>query len=156
MVYNTLPNLKFLLPLNLTFLNIYPNTLHDRDSYLLSQKYLKTLCINNLTIQDFSYIASLTSLNRLDSGPYTASDIEPLFPLVNLTNLDLSYNETLKRVEGIEVFSNLTNFSVSNTTISDLSPLKALSNLSYLSIKNSNVEDVSYLMNKFLNININQ
>ena len=143
---------------------------HNLRELILSGEYIEVepWFVNSNTISDFSPIAGLTRLTRLNlsrcglsdvsflSGwtqldslslnDNTISDISPLANLTQLTSLELRSN-TISDVSALAALTQLNVLRLSDNIISDISPLAELTQLTSLSLWDNTISDVLPLAN---------
>jgi len=148
-------NLKDLSPLaDLTFLeylNLYWNKGIVDFTPLASLINLRKLDLGELPINDVSFLENLTNLEELDISHINRSekkisDLEPLANLKKLQVLNASENE----IENIKPLAGLTELVTLNLDENQIKSIKAMRNLNKLekfSLSKNNISDVSPLSN---------
>ena len=105
--------------------------------------------VNSNKISNFSPIARLTNLRRLNLSHCSVSDISFLAKLPQLIYLDLSNNpiSNVSALTGLTQLRSLRldNTSVSDISASDISPLAELTRLTSLDLSENNISDISAL-----------
>ena len=105
---------------------------------------LTRLNLSHCGISDASFVSGLTQLTRLDLGNNSISDISALANLRQLNQLYLWYN-TISDVSALAELKKLTWLMLHDNSISDISPLTALKQLPGLGLGGNNISDVSSL-----------
>ncbi len=103
-----------------------------------------------ITIKGKQYSTALTELH-LDpvlalTDVVTDEDIKPLSKMINLTGLDLGYNNNISDISTLRGLTNLTSLNLEYNDISDISPLSELTNLNALTLEHNNISDISPLI----------
>ena len=141
---------------NLTYLNlsgeyiagegtVNSNTISDF-SPIAGLTRLTRLNLSRCGLSDASFVSGLTQLTLLDLGHNTISDISPLVNLIQLNRLYL-WNNTISDVSPLANLIQLNRLYLWNNTISDVSPLANLIQLNQLYLSNNTISDVSPLAN---------
>ena len=97
-------------------------------------------------ISDASFVSGLTQLTELHLGRNTISDISPLANLIQLNQLSL-WNNTISDVSALANLKKLTYLFLNSNSISDISPLAKLTQLTDLLLGSNSISDVSALAN---------
>ena len=105
---------------------------------------LTRLNLSHCGISDASFVSGLTQLTRLDLGNNSISDISALANLRQLNQLYLWYN-TISDVSPLAELKKLTWLNLNANSISDISPLTALKQLPGLGLGSNNISDISSL-----------
>lgn len=166
-LWNELPNhWKKVILLNLYYPDIYENYLDERLYYkrlykgisaefkepndLDSLKNIEKFFVMDFDDEDFSiiptFLARLNWLKRVKLTKINISDITPLGSLIDLMELDLSWNY-ISDVTPLQNLTNLTKLCLNGNEISDIAPLQNLTNLTELQLEESKISDVTSLRN---------
>ena len=105
---------------------------------------LERLDLSGTAGLDISPLASLTQLERLDLTHTGVSDISPLTTLTQLTSLSLS-GTGVSDISSLTALTQLERLDLSGTGVSDISPLTTLTQLTSLSLSGTGVSDISSL-----------
>ena len=102
--------------------------------------------INSNEISNLSPLSGLTSLERLDLGDNSISDVSALRPrcLTSLEVLDLSSN-SISDVSALSGLTSLETLWLGSNSISDITPLSGLTSLKTLWFSFNSISDVSAL-----------
>ena len=118
---------------------------HNLTSLNLNGEYIEGEgTVNSNTISDFSPIAGLTRLTRLNLSLCGLSDASFVSGLTQLTELHLGRN-TISDISPLANLIQLNQLSLWNNTISDVSPLANLKKLTYLFLNSNSISDISPL-----------
>ena len=118
---------------------------HNLKELYLGGEYIEGKgTVNSNTISDFSPIAGLTQLTRLDLSFAVVSDASFLSGLTQLKTLHL-HNNPVSDISALVGLTQLTSLELSSTAVSDLSPLAGLTQLRGLYLYNTSISDVSAL-----------
>ena len=107
---------------------------------------LTRLNLSRCGLSDASFVSGLTQLTLLDLGYNTLSDISPLAKLIQLNQLHLR-NNTISDVSPLANLKKLTYLFLGSNSISDISPLAKLTQLTDLSLGSNSISDISPLAN---------
>ena len=102
--------------------------------------------VNSNTISDFSPIARLTRLTRLNLSFCGISDVSFLSDWTQLDSLSLN-NNSISDISALATLTQLTSLELRFNTISDVSALAALKQLNVLWLGNNSISNVSPLAN---------
>ncbi len=105
---------------------------------------LTRLNLSHCGISDASFVSGLTQLTELWLGHNTISDISPLANLKQLNQLYL-WNNTISDVSALAELKKLTWLMLNGNNISDISPLAELKQLPGLGLGSNNISDISPL-----------
>ena len=103
-------------------------------------------------------ISDLKQVTEFGSGGHLyVSDLTGLEHLVNITDYDVSQN-TVTDISPLAGLTNLTRLNISQNDIADISPLASLTNLTFLWFQDNLVSDISALasLTKLTDLNIRQ
>ena len=100
--------------------------------------------VDSNAISDWSPLAGLTQLERLDLSGTAVLDISALAFLTQLKSLDLTHTG-VSDISPLTTLTQLKVLSLSGTAVSDISPLTALTQLTSLSLSGTGVSDISPL-----------
>ncbi|MCY3721022.1 MAG: leucine-rich repeat domain-containing protein [Candidatus Poribacteria bacterium] len=100
--------------------------------------------VNSNAISDFSPIAGLTQLTRLELSHSGISDVSFLSNFTKLTELRLGAN-TISDISPLAKLTQLNQLYLWNNTISDVAPLSELKKLTWLMLDDNIISDVSPL-----------
>ena len=139
-------------------------------SSIRNLKYLKILNLTSCGISDISPLAELTDLAHLNLSRNQVEDYSPLLALDKLNNLRLDFMDTpvdtdvlsqmtdikylsldragLEDLEFLRNYAGLTNLSVNENNISDISPLEDKNKMEVFDFDYNNVSDIAPLKNK--------
>jgi hypothetical protein len=92
------------------------------------------------------YQSDLEGLISLNASDKVISDLTGLEYCINLTMLDLSYNDDISDISALSSLTNLTWLDLSCNRISNISPLSSLTNLTWLGLYNNWISDISPLV----------
>ena len=106
---------------------------------------LERLDLSGTAVLDISPLASLTQLKSLDLTNTGVSDISPLASLTQLRELNLS-GTGVSDISSLTTLTQLRELNLTNTGVSDISSLTALAQLTLLFITDTDVADVSPLL----------
>ena len=125
--------------------NVNSNTISDF-SPIAGLTRLTRLNLSHCGLSDTSFASGLTQLTYLFLDNNSISDISPLAKLIQLNRLFLS-NNTISDVSPIAELTQLTYLFLGGNSISDISPLANLTQLTDLLLNNNTISDVSPLAN---------
>ncbi len=103
-------------------------------------------CVNTM-VKSLAPLVYLKKLRRLDAHFCTINKLGTIGELKSLTYLDLSENQSLFSLEGIQKLTQLAEFNCSQTNISDLKPLENMKALEVLNIADTRVTTLRPLQN---------
>ena len=109
-------------------------------------KLLESLTIDNINANDFSFLKQLSSLNELTISNTRISQemLAQIAELPALTKLTLS-NCSITGVSPLSTATGLVHLDLNNNTIRNIETLGNLANLSYLNLQHNAVTDISAL-----------
>ena len=107
---------------------------------------LRRLNLSHCSVSDVSFLAKLTQLQKLRLYNNPISDISPIAGLTQLTFLDLS-STSVSDVSALSGLTQLTGLNIFITSISDVSPLATLTQLTHLHLGINAITDISPLAN---------
>jgi Leucine-rich repeat (LRR) protein len=148
---------------------IFLEEIRCNDSKIISLEGIESLqnlkvldCSNNDNINSLAPLSEIVSLEELNCGNTMVKNLTPLKKLVNLRVLDVHYstvnklvvisdlkslqvldvsqNQPLFYLDGVEGLVNLAELNCSETRVSDLSPVQNLKYLEILNLSNTSVE----------------
>ncbi|MBO4772162.1 MAG: leucine-rich repeat domain-containing protein [Bacteroidales bacterium] len=108
---------------------------------------LESVNCGNTMVKSLAPLTYLKKLRRLDAHFCTINKLGTIGELKSLTYLDLSENQSLFSLEGIQKLTQLAEFNCSNTNISDLKPLENMKTLEMLNIADTRVTTLRPLQN---------
>ncbi len=108
---------------------------------------LKVLTLGDCGLEELSFLTSLDQLQVLQLMWNKLTDLRPLGELEHLELLDLSHNEGLSDLTGLEGLDRLKTLNVSDTRVEDLTPLQSCPSLERLDLSFLDVTDFSPLQN---------
>jgi Leucine-rich repeat (LRR) protein len=100
---------------------------------------LESVNCGNTMVKSLAPLTYLKKLRRLDAHYCTVNSLGQVGDLKSLTYLNLSDNEGLFSLEGVQKLTQLAEFDCSNTNISDLKPLENMKALEVLNISKTRV-----------------
>ncbi len=92
------------------------------------------MTVSNQELKRIYYFPGFQKLQSLDLSSNDLADVDEIGKYSNLTTLDLSRNENLTSISGIEKIQTLENLYLYGTKITDYSPLLELKNLKIIGI----------------------
>jgi len=108
---------------------------------------LEKINCGNTMIKDLKPLSNLTKLRILDAHFSTVSELIFISSLTNLEKLDVSKNQSLFSLQGIEKLSKLTDLNCAETKVIDLIPLATCGNMEILDISGTPVNTLRSLQN---------
>ena len=123
--------------------DVNSNTISDF-SPIAGLTRLTRLNLSRCGLSDVSFLSGWTQLDSLSLNDNTISNISPLANLTQLTSLELRSN-TISDVSALAALTQLNVLRLSGNIISDISPLAELTQLTYLSLGDNTISDVSAL-----------
>ncbi|CAL6002332.1 leucine-rich_repeat domain-containing protein [Hexamita inflata] len=144
---------------NLEVLNLYRNSLENDQLYNLAKfKKLHTLNISENKV-DLTHIHNITSLTKLTMGICGLKNIELISSLVNLKDLDISYNNFITDIVPLHKLNSLTTLSLRQCDLMKIDQIAQLTTLEVLDISDNQlytIDSIRFLVNlKELNISSN-
>ncbi len=107
--------------------------------YITGLVNLESVNCGNTMVKSLAPLLYLKKLRKLDAHYCTVNNLGQIGDLKSLTYLDLSENQSLFSLEGMQKLTQLVEFNCSNTNVSDLKPLEAIKNLEVLNVSNTRV-----------------
>ncbi len=101
---------------------------------------LSELNCGNTMVKSLMPLRNLTSLQKLDIHFCTVNSLTMIGDLKNLRELNVSQNQSLFSIAGIERLPQLVSFDCSETNVNDLAPLQNNKTLEYLNIADTKVQ----------------
>lgn len=106
---------------------------------LSSLPNLETLNCGNTMVKNLSPLRGLYNLKHLDVHFCTVNSLSGISELKNILDVDVSENQSLFTIDGIEKLPGLVSFNCSNTRISNVNSLQYSKTLEILDISNTDV-----------------
>lgn len=100
---------------------------------------LEELSCGNTMVKDLSPLKGLVNLKKLDVHFATVNKLLVIGELINLEILDVSENQSLFDIDGIEGLVNLREFNISDTHVDNIKPIKMLKKLEIINISKTPV-----------------
>ena len=107
--------------------------------YIAGLVNLESVNCGNTMVKSLAPLTYLKKLRRLDAHYCTINKLGTIGELKSLTHLDLSENQSLFSLEGMQKLTQLAEFNCSETNISDLTPLSNIKTLESLNISKTRV-----------------
>lgn len=101
---------------------------------------LQKLNCGNTMVKSLAPLSSLKNLKELDVHFCTVNNLSQLNTLTKLVTLNVSQNQSLYSISGIEKLANLVSFDCSETCVEDLTPLQNLRMLQTINVSNTKVK----------------
>ena len=90
---------------------------------------LKEINCGNTMVKNLAPLRNLINLKKLDVHFCTVNNLNMISELKSLTSLNVSQNQSLFGISGVDRLTSLTDFDCSETSVRDLEPLKNAKNL---------------------------
>ena len=100
---------------------------------------LVSINCGNTMVKSLAPLRGLTNLKKLDVHFCTVNNLIQIKDLKKLTDLNVSQNQSLYTIEGVDKLLNLINFDCSETNVDDLTPLQSLKYLESLHVSDTKV-----------------
>lgn len=110
------------------------------------QNLIEVNCGNTM-VKSLAPLYGHNNLQKLDVHFCTVNNLAPMGELKNLRELNVSQNNSLFSLAGVEKLSQLVEFNCSETSIDDVTPLQNLKVLEILDISNTKVKTLRPLQN---------
>lgn len=115
--------------------------------YIAGLVNLESVNCGNTMVKSLAPLTYLKKLRKLDAHFCTINKLGTIGELKSLTYLDLSENQSLFSLEGVQKLTQLAEFNCSQTNISDLKPLENMKALEVLNIADTRVTTLRPLQN---------
>ncbi|CAL6075441.1 leucine-rich_repeat domain-containing protein [Hexamita inflata] len=145
---NKLTSYTLALP-NLVELILYGNPLQDKSGLQHSPK-LQKLNLSGTKTTDIRTISQLFGLKELYLQYNNVTEISYLSNFVDLQILELNNNEQLQNIGPLKFCTQLTELSISETSVADLWPLQFMKNLKELKMYITKVVDLHPLQHLYI------
>ncbi|MCQ2975582.1 MAG: leucine-rich repeat domain-containing protein [Bacteroidales bacterium] len=130
---------------NLTGLKYINCSNNDNISSLSSVShlvYLEEINCGNTMVKDLTPLRNLHNLKKLDVHFCTVNNLTVISELRNLEMLDVSQNQSLGSIAGVEKMEVLSSLNCSETRISDITPLQNMKKLEYLNLSSTSITTI--------------
>jgi len=142
----------------------YWNSLFPSSANAISFDQITYLNASHKGISGLSGIEQLSNLQHayLGDNNFNNEDLNYLFQLTSLINLDISYGGKLTSIEGIQKLTNLHNLELEGQKLTSLKPFLEMPNLKYIDLEENyinladsdNIDDLAKLRSNGVDVDI--